>query len=288
MLQRIKLFHIFTIFTLGLGMILSGCNTTTDSGNSTPEDVTVQFITPTTSNSKAISSTGKLKQVNDTLTIEGSNGLLVIHDLRFIVEDFKLEREEGECDDLEGEDNENCEEFEYDSFFVDLPLQGDTLNLDTSSILPGLYKKLEFEVDDLDLDDEGEEEKEEKQELVDQVLGEFPDWPEEVSMVILGTFISSEGDTTDFKTYAKAELEIEMEFNPPLEVGENTINKLLRINIDPQAWFLNNDGTVRDLSEYDYDTTGEILEFEVEIEDGFTSVEVDEGDEDDDENGDDD
>lgn len=252
------------------------------SNNSSPsqKDLTLQFQTPAPTSTSAKSSAHLKQQAGDTLTIEGSNGTLVIDDIRFIVEDFELERTDGECDGLEGDQEEDCEEFESEPFFLDLPLTGDKLNLDTTPIEAGLYEELEFEIDDLDLDEEDPEEQQGKQQLIDQVRTEFPDWPDSVSMVITGSFISSQGDTTAFKTYAEAEVEIELEFNPPLEVGENTINDLIRINIDPARWFLRADGTVRNLSEFDFETTGQTLEFEVEIENGFESIEADEDQED--------
>jgi hypothetical protein len=211
------------------------------------------------------------------LGIEGSNGKLIINDLRFIVEDFELERADGACGDTEGNE-EDCEEFKSNPFFVDLPLQGDTLDLNTAAIKPGTYEELKFNIDDLDLEEEAEEDQDAKQQLANEVRGEFPDWPDEVSMVILGDFISSQGDTTNFKTFAEAELEIEMEFNPPLEVGDNSVNKLIRVNIAPKSWFLRSDGTVLNLSEYDYDSTGQILEFEVEIEHGFEGIQSEDDD----------
>ena len=45
--------------------------------------------------------------------------------------------------------------------------------------------------------------------------------------------------------------------------------------IDPAVWFVNDDGTVDDLSAFDYDTTGELFEFEAKFEDGFTKIELD-------------
>ena len=65
-----------------------------------------------------------------------------------------------------------------------------------------------------------------------------------------------------------------------LKLNWNLIH--LRINIAPQNWFTKEDGTVFDLSEYDYETTNRILEFEVEIEDGFENVEIDEEEDEDD------
>jgi hypothetical protein len=258
----------------------TGCETTSENGGQ--GELTLQFQTITSSTSAKVS-VGESAQLNDTLRVSGSNGTLVIDDIRFIVEDFELERSEGECEDLEGAAEENCEEFESEPFFVDLPLEGEVLELGTSSIEPGLYSELEFEVDDLELDEEESEERQAKEELITIVKTEFPDWPESSSMVITGTFIDSEGTESAFKAFAEAELEIELEFNPPLEVSENTVNKLLKVNINPAQWFLQTDGSVVDLSQYDFDSTGNILELEVEVENGFTSIEIEEEDEDEDE-----
>lgn len=59
---------------------------------------------------------------------------------------------------------------------------------------------------------------------------------------------------------------------------------MLRVHIDPASWFLLNDGTVINLSEYDYESTGQTLEFKTKIENGFKSVESDDNE---DENDDD-
>ena len=155
MLQNRKLLNYFVVLILVAGFSLTGCDSATNGGSPSPSDLTLQFATSSSSSSKAkTSSSNQLQQTSDTLGIEGSNGKLVIHDLRFIVEDFELERADGECEDTEGSAEEECEEFESEPFFVDLPLQGDILNLDTAPIEPGLYEELEFELDDLDLDEE--------------------------------------------------------------------------------------------------------------------------------------
>lgn len=257
----------------------TGCDTSSENGGQ--GELTLQFQTITSSTSAKVSA-AESGQLNDTLRVSGSNGKLVIDDIRFIVEDFELERSEGDCEDLEGAAEEDCEEFEFEPFFVDLPLEGEALELGTSPIEPGLYSELEFEVDDLELDEEEAEERQSKEELMNRVRTDFPDWPESVSMVITGTFVDSDDMESTFKAFAEAELEIELEFNPPLEVSENTVNKLLKVNINPAQWFLQADGSVVDLSQYDFDSTGNILELEVEIENGFTSIEIEDEDEDED------
>ncbi|MFN1835283.1 hypothetical protein AB2B38_008475 [Balneola sp. MJW-20] len=260
-------------FSLLLGLSLTGCDTASDNGNQT--NLSLQFSTAGSS-AKAISSSS-FQATGDTLRVTGSNGTLVLTDIWFIVEDFELEKADGECEGIANEDY--CEEVESDPFFVDLPLNAEIIDLGANPITAGLYEELEFEIDDLDLDEEEDpEEQQQKLELLNEVRAVFSDWPDSVSMVIIGEFESAQGGTTSFKAYAEAEVEIELEFNPPLEVSDNTVNKLVRININPADWFLRGDGTVTDLSQYDFENTGQILEFEAEIENGFKSVEVDDDD----------
>ncbi len=253
------------------GLMLTAC--TSNSGDDMTS-VSLQFNTLTNSNPKIAA---KSSLNNDTLRIEGSNGTLIIDDIRFIVEDFELERSSGECEGLPDEDD--CEEFEADPFFVDLPLTADSISLGNSLIEPGLYVELEFETDDLDVSEEEDPvEQQQKQDLINAVRAVYSDWPTSASMVITGSFVSSQGDTTQFKTYAEAEIEIELEFNPPLEITENSVSKLIKLNINPVDWFLRADNTVIDLSQYDYETTQELLEFELEIENSFKSLEVEDDD----------
>lgn len=49
----------------------------------------------------------------------------------------------------------------------------------------------------------------------------------------------------------------------------------MTVFVDPAIWFVNEDGTVNDLSPYDYDATGEVFAFEAEFENGFTIIELD-------------
>ena len=47
------------------------------------------------------------------------------------------------------------------------------------------------------------------------------------------------------------------------------------MDVRPDIWFSRPDGSVIDLSMYDYDETGAVLEFELEMENGFTEIEID-------------
>ncbi|WP_176466247.1 hypothetical protein [Aliifodinibius salipaludis] len=180
---------------------------------------------------------------HDSLLIEGTNGTLQIDDIRFIVAEFELDPSEADDNSTE------LEEFESEPFFVDLPFVDEALSLANNQIQAGLYDELEFEVENLDFEDEEEGEDEEHQTLADSIRSEFADWPNEASMVIVGTFTPTDGDPQSFTVFAEAEIEIEREFNPPLEVTENNIQQVVSVRINPTTWFKQSDGSVIDLTQ---------------------------------------
>ncbi|SHF22973.1 hypothetical protein SAMN05443144_106172 [Fodinibius roseus] len=273
-----------TLFAL-LAFLITGCDTT--STNTEPEKgegtVELQFKTVSGSSTAKTASSGTIASTHDSLTIKGTNGTLQVDDIRFIVSEFELEPA-----DTEG-DSEEIEEFESQPFFVDLPLGEETLSLANSQVRAGLYEELKFKVEDLDFDEAEDEEKEEHQALADSIRSGFSDWPDEASMVLTGTFTSTDGQPQSFKVFAKAEIEIEREFNPPLEVTEDNIQQVVSVRINPAKWLENEDGSVLDLRQYDWNEHEELIEFEVEFEDGVEEIEVDDDDfEDDDEEDEDD
>lgn len=263
----------FGVFIILAGLTFASCNTTSTNGSKAP--VALRFQTAAAAPTNAGFSTLAAKQ-GDTLTVKGSNGTLKITDVHFIVDDFELEKAEGECEGLKGKKEDDCEEFEANLFFVDLPLNNEPLELAVSSIKNGVYSELEFEIDDLDLDEnEDQAEEQQKQEFFqNKVRPEFSNWPKAASIVISGSFEANNGDVTEFTTFAAAEIEVEMALNPPLEINNGTA-KRITVNINPEKWFVNQNGTVKNLADYDYSTTQKILEFEVEMEDGFESADVD-------------
>lgn len=84
--------------------------------------------------------------------ITGTNGLLDITDIRVIVEEFELEPVEVPDCDVEPEPAA-CEDFEARYFFIDVPLTGAPVTVVQQDIPAGLYDELEFEVDDVEVDD---------------------------------------------------------------------------------------------------------------------------------------
>ena len=87
------------------------------------------------------------------------------------------------------------------------------------------------------------------------------------------------GEARDFTAYFEAEVEIEKEFDSPMTVADGSNN--ITVTVDPTMWFERGDGTVVDLSQYDFDPEAgsPIAEFEVEIEssagESFTEIEHD-------------
>lgn len=267
-MKATKLFS-FTIIAI-LIVVLTGCDTTSTNTEPGEGNVELQFETVSGSSSAKADLSGSTISANDSLIIEGSNGTLQIDDIRLIVAEFELDPA----------DDDSTEEFESKPFFVDLPLGEGSLSLAKNQIQAGLYEELEFEVENLDLeDDDGEE----YSALADSIRSDFSDWPDEASMVIVGSFTPTDGDAQPFKVFADAEIEVEREFSPSLEVTEDNMQQVVSVQINPANWFERSDGTAWNLSEYDWDEHQQLLELEAEFEDGIEEIEVDdETDEDDD------
>ena len=218
-----------------------------------------------------------------TLVIAGSNGVLTITDLRLVVAEFELDRVIDHCgdlpadsaagdDDWDGGDDDACEKFEAGPSFVDVPLTGGTAVAVTQHVPADRYDELEFEVEDLDDDEENPAEAALIAALRAQILAEFPEWPREASMLVQGTFAPTGADPIPFRAFFEAEIEVEMELSPPLDLT-TAAPTTVTVTIDPAAWFGRPDGTVLDLSQLDFARTGRVLEFEVEMERGFRTVE---------------
>jgi hypothetical protein len=270
-LRVMRLLKIISSAAILIGL-LSGCddNGTSSQLNSGNGDVKIQFKTSTTTPAKTATNYNTTL-ATDSLIIRGNNGTLRIDDIRFIVNKFKLEPSDvdEEADSLDSE----AEDFEVGPFWVDLPLNADSLTLGDSPITAGVYKKLEFKVEDLDLDDEDDADPE-LQSLADSIRSVFPEWPDDASLLVIGTYTPSDGSAESFKVYADAEIEIEREFETPLEVMEGSnIQGVLSINFNPAQWFEKSDGSVFELSNYDWDQTQEVIEFEAEFENGVQEIE---------------
>lgn len=252
-------------------------------GGSTP--LSIGFaVAPGTAFGAAAPASGSWSFAFQPLLIEGTNGTLAIESLRLIVAEFEVEGTVGACEGVEaggdgtgddhGEDDggdDDCEEFEAPPAFVDVPLSGGPTVAVTREVPAGIYRELEFKVEGLENDDPGGDEAA----LLAQIRAEIPDWPSRASLMLEGTFTPTGGAPIPFRTFAGAEIEVEMELNPPLDLAATDADRLVTVEIDPAAWLLRPDGTVLDLSQLDYATTGRVMEFEVELEHGFERAEHD-------------
>lgn len=204
--------------------------------------------------------------------IGGTNGTLTIDELRVIVAEFELERlNDDDC----AVDDDACEEFEAPPAFVNVPLDGGQTLVVTARVEPDTYDEMEFEIEDLEDDEDDPVKAQQIAQVRNEILAEFPDWPREASMLVVGTFTPTNGDPVPFRVFFEAEVEIEMDLVPPVTITDDGAGAVFTINIDPALWFRNPDGTVRNLALLDYDETGQVVEFEVEIENGFAEIEFD-------------
>ncbi len=252
--------------------LLAGCGGVTDVDPGGPQTVTVGF--------RAVAAPSAAGQTGAPVQFAGTNGTLTITRVLMIVSEMELEHEDG-CDDdagIAGQLFEDCEDFEADPTLIDLPLDGTPITVATALIAPGVYDELEFEVEDIDLDDLGDDEGRRVvlEALRDEVRGLVPDWPEKATLLITGTFQAPGEAPVAFRTFVEAEIEVEMDLLPNLVIGsDGSANRSIIVDLRPDLWFRDSQGAVRDLTQWDFDSTGLLLELEVEIENGFWSVEFD-------------
>lgn len=94
-------------------------------------------------------------------------------------------------------------------------------------------------------------------------------------MVVVGTFTpATPADGAQpaqagrfFQVYFEAEIEVELAFSPPLVIDGGA--RSVVVELLPHVWFKRPDGTVLDLSRFDFAATGRIVEFELEMAKGI-------------------
>ena len=188
------------------------------------------------------------------ITLTGGGNTLVIEDIRLIVAEIELKRAGVVC--VGEDDDDDCEEFEGGPFLVNL-LDGTADEVVTGVIPAGAYTELEFEVENLDADeDDDSSERQAMQSVLTQVRQAYPSFPNDASMVVKGTY-----NGAPFTVYFDAEIEVEKEFATPFQVpgGESIL-----VNLNPAAWFLVG-GQPLNLAALD----GRTVEFELEFESGI-------------------
>ncbi|HET7321852.1 MAG TPA: hypothetical protein VFI96_05095 [Longimicrobiaceae bacterium] len=209
------------------------------------------------------------------LVVEGSNGTLTISAIGFVVSKLELR-----CLGEESHDGAGCARFRAAPSFVPLPLENGAVDVATAAIEEGTYTRLRFRVEDLE-DESGEDHDDDAGDSADALAAllasirqSYPDFPSDASMVVEGSFTpAGETEAVPFRAYFEAEIKVEMTLDPPLTISDAGASRDLVVDVQPALWFQNGDGTVVDLSRFDYAETGKLVEFELKMDRGFHHVE---------------
>ncbi len=256
--------------------VLGACDDSTGIGDGA--QVSVEFTSRASGTAMSVAGPGGLALAS--IDVAGSNGVVTLESAHAILAEFELELAEsvlGCDDDLSGsgELDDDCHEVEKGPMFVELPLESGEVTSVSGTVDPGAYDEVEFEFENLDDEEDDPAEAQRNAELLAEIRTEYPDWPQKASIRLSGTFTPTGGDPVAFVAYGDVEIEIEMEFDSPFVVTEEDVSRTIMVVLDPRDWLLRSDNTVIDLSAWDWDTTGQLFGFEIEIEDGFKSVEHD-------------
>lgn len=249
--------------------LVGACGDTTGPAGTAP--VEVRFATVSTTSALNANGASLFMAAVETaaLTVPANDGVFQIADVQFIVSELELEGTETCTVTEDGETEIDECEFESGPHLVRLPLAGGVISLGTGHITEGTYTFLEFEVEDLEVDEEDTDDSD-KQGALDAILTDvrsmYPDFPAGASMVVSGQYVPDTGGAQPFTVYFDAEIEIQMALDPALEVPANDV---LTINVDPSVWFAGFDLLA---------ANGQLVEFELEMEDGFVEVEIDDED----------
>lgn len=186
-------------------------------------------------------------QAAGQMVIAGGNGEITLTELRVVVAEFELDGD----DDANPCTDDDCEDYDAGPSFVDLPLTGGSVTVASGDLPDGTYDELEFEVEDLDDDEENPRERAAIDSLRQVIAAAVPDWPRQASILAVGTFRprvnGALGAPQPFRVFFRAEIEIEMDLVPPLVVSASSASRRVSLTLDPAAWFSTAGGNVMDL-----------------------------------------
>lgn len=264
---------------------LVGCDTASgpNDGGGT---VTLKFTMAPGSASMQQTASG-LSLAIAALPIDGTNGTLTLDEIRLVVNDIRLESVSDTCggewgdhddddmsesrvslhgghpgmdEDGEDHDGDGCEAVALDPFFVSVPLEGAGTGEIGVEVVPGTYSEITLRTGAPDGSTDAD--------LLAAIRAEFLNWPENASMLVVGSFTPTDGDPVPFSVYFDARIKVEQEFEDDPLVVEEGGNLTITVTIDPMTWFMNADGTVDDLSVHDFATTGEVVPFDFKSGEG--------------------
>lgn len=251
---------------LAASAALAACSDTTGPGSG-GDQVAVRFTANASGDAQV-----NARQQGSSLLLTGSNGTLRIDEVFVIVDRFELKRVD---DDACVEEDHSCERFSAPPMLLELPLDSSSVVAVRQPVEPGTYRKLKFEVEDLDDtdDDDVPGRAQQIQQLRAAIRARFPDWPEDAGMLVVGSFTPTGGTAVPFRAYFEAEIEIERTLVPPVTVGES--DATFTVHLDLGLLFRQGNGLVMDLSAFDFARTGRVPEFEFQVEHGFSKIEFD-------------
>jgi len=215
------------------------------------------------------------------LPIEGTNGTLTLDGAWLVVTKVKLEQAEETCEGTGDDDDDIAAGVAFHDgpglgddddgrgddcdtalgpFFVEVPLEEEGSAEISVAVVPGVYEEIEL-VTGVPRDSAGAD-------LLAEIRADVPDWPADASLLVVGSFTPTGGDPVPFRVYFHARLEVEQEFEDEPLVVEEGGDLTVTVVIDPSRWFVGPDGTVDDLSAFDFDTTGEVVEFGLRAREG--------------------
>lgn len=224
------------------------------------------------------------------LQIAGTNGTLTVEEILVVIDEVELHRADASCDDGGrssgssgtgssgdgGDADDDCGELEAPARFLDLPLDGRPIAAVTAEVPAGVYKRLDFEIEDLEDDETDPVRAAAIAAVRAQLLAIAPDWPRKASARVRGSFTPAGGSPIAFRVFLEAEVEIELDLIPNLVVSEDgSVSREITVDVRPDIWFRRPDGSVLPLHLHDFGRTGRLLELEVEMKNGFAEVELD-------------
>lgn len=194
-------------------------------------------------------------RIRPSVDFGGTNGTLTIDEIRIVVSDFALEAPDGNCSGAVG-----CARFGGAPLATPVPLTSGNVPLVQSAISAGNYDELKFEVENLQADEADDQDKAaDLSELLQEVRQDVADWPENGSVYVTGQFTPTDGDPVPYRTFLEAEVEVALSFGAPLAISDEDTGDQIVVRISPAQWFSGEQ--VVDLSQYDFDATGEVAAF---------------------------
>lgn len=165
---------------------------------------------------------------NDGLAVGVGTDELLITRAQIVLREIEFERDDSLAGCTSSFDDDSCEKIEVGPVLVELPLDGSLRTQLSATVPEGTFDEIEFELEHAHDDSASER-------AFRVAHPEFNG----LSVRVEGTF---NGQPFTFVSSVRAELELE--FDPPLVVGESGHN--VTVSVDLAQWFRRTDGTIID------------------------------------------